>query len=156
MYVVSDVVLDVVPPATLVLMRYVIALPVLWIGLSLSALGPVDQALYPAVQAGQPTYCSSPKFQEDGRYSCPADNSLEGNSLVYLGMKYLRFGQLLPAPEDYKGQSLFLYWIRYFFTGGPIPLGGRDVFIDPVAFAGWAGLLVTALNPKIGYDNAPF
>ena len=124
----------------------VVALPVLWIGLSLSALGPVDQALYPAVQAGQPTYCSSPKFQEDGRYSCPADNSLEGNSLVYLGMKYLRFGQLLPAPEDYKGQSLFLYWIRYFFTGGPIPLGGRDVFIDPVAFAGWAGLLVTALN----------
>lgn len=31
MYVVSDAVLDVVPPATLVLMRYVIALPVLWV-----------------------------------------------------------------------------------------------------------------------------
>jgi drug/metabolite transporter (DMT)-like permease len=31
MYVVSDAVLDVVPPATLVLMRYVIALPVLWL-----------------------------------------------------------------------------------------------------------------------------
>src|SRR5512135_1898519 len=36
MYVVSDAVLDVVPPATLVLMRYVIALPVLWIAARLS------------------------------------------------------------------------------------------------------------------------
>jgi len=36
MYVVSDAVLDVVPPATLVLMRYVIALPVLWIAVRMS------------------------------------------------------------------------------------------------------------------------
>jgi membrane-associated protease RseP (regulator of RpoE activity) len=36
--------------------------------------------------------------------------------------------------------------VRYFFTGQPSPLGGTDVFIHPVAFAGWAGLLVTALN----------
>jgi membrane-associated protease RseP (regulator of RpoE activity) len=124
----------------------IVAIPVLWIGLSLSALGPVEDVLYPAVQAGQSTYCPNPKFQEDGRYSCPQDNSLEGNSAVYLGMKFLRFGELLPAPPDYNGQSPILYWIRYFFTGQPIPEGGRDVFIDPVAFAGWAGLLVTALN----------
>jgi drug/metabolite transporter (DMT)-like permease len=36
MYVVSDAVLDVVPPATLVLMRYVIALPVLWLAVRMS------------------------------------------------------------------------------------------------------------------------
>ncbi len=36
MYVVSDAVLDVVPPATLVLMRYVIALPVLWVAARMS------------------------------------------------------------------------------------------------------------------------
>jgi drug/metabolite transporter (DMT)-like permease len=36
MYVVSDAVLDVVPPATLVLLRYVIALPVLWLAARMS------------------------------------------------------------------------------------------------------------------------
>ena len=36
MYVVSDAVLDVVPPATLVLLRYVIALPVLWLAAQMS------------------------------------------------------------------------------------------------------------------------
>ncbi|MBI3162330.1 MAG: hypothetical protein HYZ23_07455 [Chloroflexi bacterium] len=55
----------------------------------------------------------------------------------------MTFGQLLPAPIEPQG---VLYWLRYFFTGSPIPLGGTDVFIHPVAFAGWAGILVTALN----------
>ena len=39
MYMVSDAVLDVVPPATLVLLRYLIALPVLWIAARLSRPG---------------------------------------------------------------------------------------------------------------------
>lgn len=94
----------------------VIAIPVLFFGLSLSRLGTID----------------------------PSPNSfIEGNSLLYLFAKYVTFGQLLPAPVEPQG---ILYWVRYFFTGSPIPFGGLDVFIHPVAFAGWAGMLVTALN----------
>ena len=71
---------------------------------------------------------------------------MEGNSLLYLAAKYLTFGQLLPAPASLNGVSPLMYWVRYFFTGHPIPIGATDVFVNPVAFAGWAGLLVTALN----------
>jgi membrane-associated protease RseP (regulator of RpoE activity) len=39
-----------------------------------------------------------------------------------------------------------MYWFRYFFSGQPIPFNGLDVQLDSVALAGWAGLLVTALN----------
>jgi membrane-associated protease RseP (regulator of RpoE activity) len=72
--------------------------------------------------------------------------TLEGNSILYLLAKYIIFGQLLPAPANYDGLSPAIYWIRYFFTGRPLPIGGLDVLIDPIAWAGWAGLLVTALN----------
>lgn len=71
---------------------------------------------------------------------------MEGNSVLYLGLKYLTFGQMLPAPLTYGGTSPFLYWVGYFFTGRPSPLGGVDVQLHPVAWAGWAGLLVTMLN----------
>src|SRR5512139_4225211 len=47
MYVVSDAVLDVVPPATLVLMRYVIALPVLWIAARMSHTRGIQRADWP-------------------------------------------------------------------------------------------------------------
>lgn len=99
----------------------VIAIPVLIYGLSLSSVEPIN------IPPGQAIM-------------------LEGNSIMYLAAKFLVFKQMLPAPESYAGVSPALYWLRYFFTSQPLPIGGLDVFIHPVAWAGWAGLLVTALN----------
>lgn len=102
---------------------YVVSLVVIMIGLSLSKLDRIPTIL----SAGQ-------GFQ------------VEGNSLTYLFLKYLRFGQLLPQPLSYGDTAPWLYWVKYFFTAHPFPLGGLDVMIHPVAWAGWAGLLVTSLN----------
>lgn len=95
----------------------VVAVPVLLLGLYLSDLGPVQ---------GQ--------------------GLLEGNSILYLLAKFMVKRQWLPQPLTYGGLPPLLYWLRYVFTGMPIPLGGMDVQLHPVAWAGWAGLLVTAMN----------
>ena len=100
-----------------------IAVPVLFIGLHLSSLGPIETSL------------------PEGYV-----HFLEGNSIFYLLAKYLTFGKLLPQPVSYGDLSPILYWLRFFFTGMPAPLGGLDVQIHPVAWAGWAGLFVTAMN----------
>jgi membrane-associated protease RseP (regulator of RpoE activity) len=99
----------------------VVAIPILLYGLSLSEIQPIQLAPGQAFQ-------------------------LEGNSILYLLAKFLVFGKLLPQPASYQGMPVLLYWIRYFFTSQPLPIGGLDVFIHPIAWAGWAGLLVTALN----------
>ena len=61
-------------------------------------------------------------------------------------MKYLIHGSLLPEPASFQGFPAILHWVKYFFTGLPLPTGGVDVIIHPVAWAGWAGLLITSLN----------
>jgi len=71
---------------------------------------------------------------------------IEGSSLLYLLLKYLTFGKLLPQPLGLSGISLAVYWVQYFFTGMPFPWGAQDVMLHPVAWAGWAGLFVTAIN----------
>lgn len=78
----------------------------------------------------------------------PADTALqmEGNSLLYLLLKYISFGKLLPAPANTSSLYQLFFWAKYFFTGSPIPLGGEDVMLSSVAWAGWAGLFVTMLN----------
>ncbi len=100
-----------------------VAVPVLLIGLKLSDLGTL-----PMASSSELSY------------------SLEGNSILYLLLKYISFGKLIPAPVNFGGTSPVLYWLRYFFTGQPFPFGGVDVMLHPVAWAGWAGILVTALN----------
>lgn len=97
-----------------------VAIPVLLIGLSLSEITRLLPAPDQTIQ-------------------------LEGNSILYLAAKFLTFGQLLPAPANTPTSPL-LYWIIYFFTGQPLPIGGLDVNLHPVAWAGWAGLLVTSMN----------
>jgi|SRR5271157_1597999 len=71
---------------------------------------------------------------------------MEGSSILYLLSKLFVFGRLLPAPATMLGMSPILYWLSYFFTGRPFPYGGMDVMLSPVAWAGWVGLLVTAMN----------
>lgn len=102
---------------------YLVSLVVIWIGLSLSHIDTIPLT-FPEGQGLQ----------------------IEGNSITYLFLKWLYYGQWLPQPADYGNLSPFLYWIKYFFTGRPFPLGGTDVMIHSVAWAGWAGLLVTSLN----------
>jgi len=120
-----------------------VAIPVLILGLALSKTDTIENTSYTR-QAGVADVC--PNHALVGQeYTCPDDNLLEGNSILYLGLKFLTKGRLLPAPARYNLSPL-LYWLRYFFTGQPIPLGGVDVMLHPVAWAGWAGILVTFLN----------
>ena len=102
---------------------FIVAIPILLLGLSLSNVEPI------------------PRFLANGE-----GFTMEGNSILYLLAKYVTFGEWLPAPDSYGATTPILYWLQYFFTGRPLPLGGRDVIIHPVALAGWGGLLVTALN----------
>jgi len=71
---------------------------------------------------------------------------MEGNSLLYLGLKYVVFGKLLPNPSNLSGIPLIVFWLQYFFTGHPFPWNSLDVILHPVAWAGWAGLFVTTIN----------
>lgn len=121
----------------------IVAIPVLIIGINLSKQDTLLNTRY-TVHSGQATVCPNPVLVGNS-YTCPDDNMMEGNSVLYLGLKYLIKGELLPAPAEMKGSAL-LYWLRFFFTGHPLPIGGRDIILDPVAMAGWAGILVTFLN----------
>jgi membrane-associated protease RseP (regulator of RpoE activity) len=64
---------------------------------------------------------------------------------LLLGLSWSRIGMVLPAGTGLTfGDSLLmraLTWIVF----GPIP-NGMDVFVHPMALAGWVGLFVTALN----------
>lgn len=95
-----------------------VALPILLLGFSLSKVQPLP----------------------------PGGYSLEGNSLLYLALKFLTFGRILPSGYVQPGDPALLAPIKMLFLALLPPRGGLDVMLHPVAFAGWAGLLVTGLN----------
>jgi len=99
----------------------VVAIPILFIGLMTSEVQPLP-------------------------IEFPPGQAFEGNSILYLTIKYIVTGKWLPEPVTFGNLNPFAYWVRYFFTGLPLPNGGIDVTVNSVAWAGWAGLLVTALN----------
>ncbi|MBN1811784.1 MAG: site-2 protease family protein [Anaerolineae bacterium] len=83
----------------------IIAIPLLVLGLALSDVGtPADLDLEPGTGIMK-----------------------EGDSLLYMGLKYMVKGEILPSVEKDVWQQ-------------------RDVWLNSVAFAAWAGLLVTMIN----------
>lgn len=75
------------------------------------------------------SYTGTPQEFMDLPAGEPIQVMQEGNSLLYIAAKFITHGQILPNPET-----------------------GEDVWLSPpspggsVAFAAWAGLLVTAFN----------
>ncbi|MGC9468973.1 MAG: site-2 protease family protein [Anaerolineae bacterium] len=75
------------------------------------------------------SYVGTPHEFMDMPRGQPVDVLQEGNSLLYMAAKYVVHGRVLPDPQT-----------------------GEDVWLSPpspggsIAFAAWAGLLVTALN----------
>ncbi|MDM8518882.1 site-2 protease family protein [Anaerolineales bacterium HSG6] len=70
---------------------------------------------------------------------------LEGNSIFYLGLKYLIHGQLLPHFDQYA--DLPRYQEALYILSGVLPAGGgTDIHIDSFTLAAWFGLFVTAMN----------
>ena len=104
------------------LVGFVIAVPILLLGLGLSTVQPMT-----APEPGTMVF-------------------LEGNSLLYLLFKFTVFGQILPGNGGFASLPGALSQIGAALFGTfPID-SGYDVFVHPVALAGWAGLLVTGLN----------
>jgi len=83
----------------------IVAIPLMFIGLSQSHVGTIAEQIKK----------TPPEVRDHLVFSS------EGQSLLYLGIKYLVFGEALPS-------------------------GDRDVWINGVAFAAWAGFFVTSLN----------
>jgi membrane-associated protease RseP (regulator of RpoE activity) len=104
------------------LVGFVLAVPILILGLSLSTVEPM----------------ASP---EPGMMIF-----LEGNSLLYVLLKFALFGQILPGSGVTPTIPAALGQLGAALLGTFPVDSGYDVFIHPVALAGWAGLLVTAFN----------
>lgn len=101
---------------------FILAVPILILGLTLSTVEPTSLP-----EAGRVVF-------------------REGNSLLYLLLKFAIFGQILPGSGVAPEFPAALKEIAAALLGTVPAAGGYDVFIHPVALAGWAGLLVTAFN----------
>ncbi len=97
---------------------FVVALPILIIGISVS----------------------------DVKVTVINNNSfVEGNSILYILLKYLVHGKLLPTFDIYSSLGNINNFFLILF--GKNPRGQcLDIFVGPFAWAGWVGMLVTSLN----------
>jgi membrane-associated protease RseP (regulator of RpoE activity) len=104
------------------LVGFLLAVPILILGLHLSTVEPLSMP-----KPGSTVF-------------------MEGNSLLYIFLKFAVFGQILPGsglPPTFPAAAKEILAALF----GTVPLDGSyDVIIHSVALAGWAGLLVTALN----------
>lgn len=67
--------------------------------------------------------------------------------LTFIGL-YLSDVQPLPVGEPYylEGNNLLYGAMKWFIFGQWLPSNGVDVYLHPIAWAGWGGMLVTMLN----------
>jgi len=64
---------------------------------------------------------------------------------IYFGVQMSEVHAIVDTGESMTlGESLLFKWLS-FLALGPVP-EGQDIFLHPLAYAGWAGLFVTALN----------
>lgn len=77
----------------------------------------------------------------------PLGGLIVGIPLLVLGLS-LSTIDVLPGNTQLmlEGNSLLYFVLKFLFTGRALPSGGFDIILHPVAFAAWAGLMVTALN----------
>jgi membrane-associated protease RseP (regulator of RpoE activity) len=66
--------------------------------------------------------------------------------VVGLVLSEVRPTTALPGQLVTEGNSLLYLLLKRAVHGEWLPGGGRDVFLSPTAYAGWAGLFVTMLN----------
>lgn len=67
--------------------------------------------------------------------------------VLMIGLSISEVKQVVPMEGSFtEGNSLLYAAIKILIFGRFLPSGGEDVYLHPMALAGWAGLLVTGLN----------
>ncbi len=67
--------------------------------------------------------------------------------VLMIGLSISEVKQVVPIEGTFtEGNSLLYAAIKILIFGRFLPSGGEDVYLHPMALAGWAGLLVTGLN----------